>query len=90
MSEQTELEANKLAAFEARIMRGEKIEPGDWMPEAYRKQLIRKMAEGLKKGGYLLLDTKNRDHFLKEMQPVYLLEKNDDLMINLFWSTCNT
>lgn len=30
-----------LAAFEARIARGEKIEPHDWMPALYRKQLIR-------------------------------------------------
>lgn len=31
----------KLAEFEARIGRGEKIEPADWMPDLYRKQLIR-------------------------------------------------
>lgn len=31
----------RLAAFEARINRGEKIEPGDWMPEPYRQELIR-------------------------------------------------
>ena len=31
----------KLAQFEDRINRGEKIEPSDWMPELYRKQLIR-------------------------------------------------
>ena len=31
----------KLAQFEARISRGEKIEPTDWMPDLYRKQLIR-------------------------------------------------
>lgn len=31
----------KLAAFEDRIARGEKIEPSDWMPSEYRKQLIR-------------------------------------------------
>ncbi|HYN89417.1 MAG TPA: Phenylacetic acid catabolic protein, partial [Ardenticatenaceae bacterium] len=31
----------KLAEFEARIARGEKIEPGDWMPDEYRRQLIR-------------------------------------------------
>ncbi len=31
----------KLAAFESRIDRGEKIEPADWMPDAYRNQLIR-------------------------------------------------
>ena len=30
-----------LAEFEARIARGEKIEPNDWMPALYRKQLIR-------------------------------------------------
>ena len=31
----------KLAQFEARINRGEKIEPADWMPDGYRNQLIR-------------------------------------------------
>ncbi len=30
-----------IAAFEARINAGEKIEPNDWMPALYRKQLIR-------------------------------------------------
>ena len=35
----------KLAAFEARIADGEKIEPGDWMPEEYRKQLIRMISQ---------------------------------------------
>src|SRR5215212_4590780 len=30
---------------EARIARGEKIEPGDWMPEEYRKQLIRMISQ---------------------------------------------
>ncbi len=32
---------HELALFEARIQRGEKIEPKDWMPALYRKQLIR-------------------------------------------------
>ena len=31
----------KLAEFEARIDRGEKIEPHDWMPFEYRRQLVR-------------------------------------------------
>lgn len=31
----------KLAEFEAKIARGEKIEPHDWMPYDYRRQLIR-------------------------------------------------
>ena len=31
----------KLQKFELRIASGEKIEPKDWMPELYRKQLIR-------------------------------------------------
>lgn len=38
-------EAKRLAAFEARIQRGEKIEPGDWMPERYRQQLIRMISQ---------------------------------------------
>jgi ring-1,2-phenylacetyl-CoA epoxidase subunit PaaA len=31
--------------FEARIARGDVIEPKDWMPERYRKQLIRMMSQ---------------------------------------------
>ena len=34
-----------LEAFEARIAEGSKIEPRDWMPEGYRKQLIRMMSQ---------------------------------------------
>jgi len=34
-----------LKAFEAKIARGEKIEPKDWMPERYRKQLIRMISQ---------------------------------------------
>ncbi|MDB5284299.1 MAG: 1,2-phenylacetyl-CoA epoxidase subunit [Bacteroidota bacterium] len=37
----TEEDPIKLAEFEDRITRGEKIEPGDWMPKEYRKQLLR-------------------------------------------------
>lgn len=37
----TEEDPIKLAEFEDRISRGEKIEPDDWMPADYRKQLIR-------------------------------------------------
>ena len=35
----------RLEAFEARIARGEKIEPGDWVPDAYRKQLVRMISQ---------------------------------------------
>jgi ring-1,2-phenylacetyl-CoA epoxidase subunit PaaA len=35
----------KIAEFEARIARGESIEPKDWMPERYRKQLVRMMSQ---------------------------------------------
>lgn len=35
----------KLADFEARVQRGEKIEPGDWMPQEYRRQLIRMISQ---------------------------------------------
>jgi len=35
----------RVAEFEARIARGEVIEPKDWMPERYRRQLIRMMSQ---------------------------------------------
>jgi len=35
----------KLQEFEARITRGEKIEPGDWMPDEYRRQLMRMISQ---------------------------------------------
>src|SRR6516164_10546145 len=35
----------KIREFEARIARGETIEPRDWMPERYRKQLVRMMSQ---------------------------------------------
>jgi ring-1,2-phenylacetyl-CoA epoxidase subunit PaaA len=38
-------DAERLAAFEARIAAGEKIEPGDWMPDEYRRQLIRMISQ---------------------------------------------
>lgn len=34
-----------LVEFEARVARGQKVEPGDWMPEEYRKNLIRMMSQ---------------------------------------------
>jgi ring-1,2-phenylacetyl-CoA epoxidase subunit PaaA len=38
-------DAAQLAAFEARIAEGHSIEPKDWMPERYRKQLTRMMSQ---------------------------------------------
>src|SRR5690554_911288 len=38
-------EEARLAAFQARIDAGEKIEPGDWMPDEYRRQLIRMISQ---------------------------------------------
>ena len=35
----------KLAAFQARIDAEEKIEPNDWMPEQYRRTLIRQISQ---------------------------------------------
>ena len=35
----------KLEEFEARIARGDVIEPGDWMPAEYRRQLIRMISQ---------------------------------------------
>jgi ring-1,2-phenylacetyl-CoA epoxidase subunit PaaA len=38
-------DSKQLEQFEAKIASGQKIEPKDWMPEAYRKQLIRMMSQ---------------------------------------------
>lgn len=43
--EQTAPEDELLLEFEARIGQGEKIEPGDWMPAEYRRQLIRMISQ---------------------------------------------
>jgi ring-1,2-phenylacetyl-CoA epoxidase subunit PaaA len=45
MDQQVPLFEEKLQAFEGRIGRGEKIEPGDWMPDEYRRQLIRMISQ---------------------------------------------
>ena len=44
-SEATKDDPEKLAAFQARIEAGDKIEPKDWMPEGYRKTLIRQIGQ---------------------------------------------
>ena len=41
MSEAIDLEAG----FDAKIAAEEKIEPRDWMPDGYRKNLIRQMSQ---------------------------------------------
>ena len=38
-------ESANLAAFDARLARDETVEPKDWMPEKYRKQLTRMMSQ---------------------------------------------
>ena len=38
-------DADRTREFEARIARGESIEPKDWMPDKYRQQLIRMMSQ---------------------------------------------
>ena len=44
-SEATKEDPEQLAAFQARIDAGEKIEPKDWMPAGYRKTLIRQIGQ---------------------------------------------
>ncbi len=45
MEPKTISESDKLLDFESRITRGDKIEPGDWMPVEYRRQLIRMISQ---------------------------------------------
>lgn len=44
-SEATEEDPEKLAAFQARIDAGIRVEPRDWMPEGYRQTLIRQIGQ---------------------------------------------
>ncbi|CUH80735.1 1,2-phenylacetyl-CoA epoxidase subunit PaaA [Tropicibacter naphthalenivorans] len=44
-SEKSNETPEELAAFQARIDRGERIEPKEWMPEGYRKTLIRQIGQ---------------------------------------------
>ncbi|WP_425071717.1 1,2-phenylacetyl-CoA epoxidase subunit PaaA [Sagittula sp. S175] len=44
-SEKSDETLEELAAFQARIDRGERIEPKEWMPEGYRKTLIRQIGQ---------------------------------------------
>jgi ring-1,2-phenylacetyl-CoA epoxidase subunit PaaA len=37
--------AERLAAFQARVDAEEKIEAKDWMPDAYRKTLVRQISQ---------------------------------------------
>jgi ring-1,2-phenylacetyl-CoA epoxidase subunit PaaA len=41
----THTSTTHLARFEARIANDERIEPADWMPEAYRRMLVRLMSQ---------------------------------------------
>ena len=45
MEENTYQNSLKLPAFEAKIEAEVKIEPKDWMPEAYREHLIRQISQ---------------------------------------------
>lgn len=45
MVQQELTDEDRLELFEARIAQGEKIEPGDWMPERYRQQLVRMISQ---------------------------------------------
>ena len=38
-------DADRLAAFEARVAADEFVEPKDWMPEAYRRTLVRQISQ---------------------------------------------
>ena len=41
----TDVDSALLAAFEEKVQQGEAIEPRDWIPEAYRKHLIRQISQ---------------------------------------------
>ena len=45
MTVSTELDEQQLASFESTINHNDRIEPRDWMPDAYRKTVIRQVAQ---------------------------------------------
>ena len=47
------------------------------------KRLIKGIYKSLKAGGRVIIDTKNRDHVVKELKPCSLLEKNEDVRITM-------
>ena len=38
-------DSSELATFDARVAAEERIEPKDWMPDAYRRNVIRQMSQ---------------------------------------------
>jgi ring-1,2-phenylacetyl-CoA epoxidase subunit PaaA len=45
MSETMQELENRLAAFDAKVAAEQQVEPGDWMPDAYRKNVLRQMSQ---------------------------------------------
>ena len=45
MSEHVQEFENRLAAFDARVANEQQVEPKDWMPDAYRKNVLRQMSQ---------------------------------------------
>ena len=44
MSENTQDFDDRLAAFDERVANEQQVEPKDWMPDAYRKNVLRQMS----------------------------------------------
>jgi ring-1,2-phenylacetyl-CoA epoxidase subunit PaaA len=62
-------DAEQVAEFEARIARGESIEPKDWMPDRYRKQLVRMMSQHAHSEIVGMLPEGQLDHACAEPAP---------------------
>ena len=58
-----------IAAFEARVANDEFIEPKDWMPEAYRKTLVRQMSQHAHSEIVGMLAGRQLDHARAEPAP---------------------
>lgn len=55
-----------------------------YFEDSENEQVVKNMAQALKPGGRLVLDTLNRDLVLKDLPPAEVLEKGSDLLINRF------
>ncbi|PBB51824.1 MULTISPECIES: class I SAM-dependent methyltransferase [Mesorhizobium] len=54
-----------------------------YFDDADNERVLREAASSLRKGGRLLIDSANRFAFLRHKSPIYVVQRNDDLRIDI-------
>lgn len=55
-----------------------------YFDDADNEKVLREAASSLRKGGRLLIDHANRLAFLRQASPIYVVQRNNDLRIDIF------